>query len=59
MPSERKRTELQTWTIQVKLPPDVVNPGRYMARVLKALLRQYRVRCIALKDGLPSERVES
>jgi hypothetical protein len=59
---KRRREQELTWTVQVKLPADVVNPGRFMARVLKGLLRRYRVRCVALMDnrhGEPDQRVET
>jgi hypothetical protein len=56
----RQQEQLLTWTIQVRLPPTVAShAGRYMAKVLKALLRRYGVRCLALRDALPSERVQT
>jgi hypothetical protein len=57
---ERQRREQErTWTIRVRLPADVLNPGRHMARVLKALLRRYRIRCIAICDNAPDERAST
>jgi hypothetical protein len=56
---KQQREALRTWTIRVMLPADAVNPGRYMARVLKALGRQYRIRCVAILENDPTVEVSS
>ena len=48
-----KREEMvkrETWFLKVELPRDVANGGRYMARLLKHLLRTWGVKCVALLD---------
>jgi hypothetical protein len=57
---DRQRREAERlWTIWVRLPVDVLNPGRHMARVLKALLRRYRVRCVTIMENEPAQCVET
>jgi hypothetical protein len=57
---ERQRREAERlWTVRIRLPADTVNPGRTMARVLKALGRRYRVRCVAIMENHPAQRVET
>lgn len=41
----------ETWLIRVHLPAGVVNGGRFMARLLKHLLRAWGVKCVALLDA--------
>ena len=40
----------ETWTFRMQLPADVPNAGRFVARLLKHLLRVWRVRCVATID---------
>lgn len=44
------RTARETWTFRVELPADVANGGRFVARLLKHLLRAWGVRCTAVLD---------
>ena len=53
--SKRRREALLIWTITVRLPRDVANPGRFVARMLKHLLRVWGVRCVAIRDDPPKE----
>jgi hypothetical protein len=61
--SEKRLAQIQlrerTWYLEVRLPAGLPNVGRFMARVLKYLLRTWGVRCIALRDGLPESRLET
>jgi hypothetical protein len=41
------------WLLRVELPTDVPNPGRFMARVLKHLLRAWGVRATAILEAPP------
>jgi hypothetical protein len=43
----------ETWLLKVQLPANVQNSGRYMARLLKHLLRAWGVKCVALLDTPP------
>jgi hypothetical protein len=62
MPIPKRKIDAErTWTIQVRVPSDIPihRAGRWMARLLKYLLRTWGVRCIAVRDSEPAERVES
>ena len=48
---------LEKWVLTVTLPPGLPAPGRFMARVLKHLLRTWRVRCVALRESEELERL--
>jgi hypothetical protein len=52
------KTPNETWTIRVQLPAGISNPGRYMARVLKHLLRSWRVRCVAVDEPAEVKRLQ-
>ena len=41
----------ETWILTVRVPRDVQNAGRFVARLLKHLLRTWRVKCTALKES--------
>ncbi len=38
----------ERWLFRVELPPDVTHGGRFMARLLKHLLRAWGVKCVAV-----------
>jgi hypothetical protein len=50
--TKRRRQQLMTWHLAIRVPDSVpVNrAGRFMARLLKYLLRTWGVRCTAIKD---------
>ncbi|HTU18790.1 MAG TPA: hypothetical protein VMG10_12080 [Gemmataceae bacterium] len=43
-------TERETWLFRVQLLPGLPNPGRFMGRLLKHLLRAWGVKCVATLD---------
>jgi len=59
--TQRKADAERTWTIQVKLPPQVEpqRAGRFMAMVLKRMWRWFGVKCVVAKDTEPAERVST
>jgi hypothetical protein len=46
----------EVWTIRIELPPGTDNPGRFVARLLKHLLRTWGCRCVALADEPKPDR---
>jgi hypothetical protein len=57
--SKRQRDSASTWTFKFRLPADVPvhRAGRFVARVLKYLLRTWGVKCVAVRDNPPADRV--
>jgi hypothetical protein len=52
--SGRRREQLRReWHFTFRLPPGVLNEGRYVAQALKGLWRGFGIRCTAIKDGAP------
>jgi hypothetical protein len=43
----------QAWLFRVELPAGIFNPGRYMAALLKHLLRRWGVRATAVLEAPP------
>jgi hypothetical protein len=49
----------EPWVFTVRLPPDVRNPGRFVAAILKHLLRKWGVRCIAVGRDAELRRLQA
>ncbi len=49
-----ERPARERWTFTMELPAGVANGGRFVARVLKHLLRAWGVKCVALRDAEPA-----
>jgi hypothetical protein len=47
------RAARERWTFTFELPANVTNGGRFVARILKHLLRVWGVKCVALRDAPP------
>ena len=45
------RTARERWCLTVELPAGIANGGRFMARLLKRLLRRWGVKCTALQEA--------
>jgi hypothetical protein len=50
------RATRERWVFRVELPADVAHGGRFMAKLLKHLLRCWGVRCVAVLD-IPADQV--
>jgi hypothetical protein len=49
------RPAREVWLFRVELPAGILNPGRFVARVLKHLLRAWGIRCTAVLDPAPDK----
>jgi hypothetical protein len=47
----------ERWVFTVQLPAGVPNPGRFVARLLKHLLRTWDVRCLAVGESAELRRL--
>ena len=45
----------ETWVFRVQLPAGFANSGRFVARLLKHLLRSWDVKCTAVLDAPKDE----
>jgi hypothetical protein len=45
----------ETWVFRVEVPPGVRHGGRFVARILKHLLRTWGVKCTAVLEAPPEE----
>lgn len=49
--------ERERWIFTMQLPAGLANPGRFVARVLKHLLRTWGIRCSALEESAEVRRL--
>jgi hypothetical protein len=49
----------ELWVLRIRLPAGLPNPGRFVARLLKYLLRTWGVRCVALGESNEVRRLQS
>jgi hypothetical protein len=48
----------ERWFLVLELPPDVPNAGRFVAKLLKHLLRTWNVRCRAVSEPEEVRRLQ-
>jgi hypothetical protein len=57
--SEARKERLRVWHLEVRLPASSDRPHILMRQFLKSMLRRWNIRCVAIRDSNPHERVSS